>query len=221
MVIGVEVLEQICDTRRAGSQSAAQVEIQVYNERAKLPISYLAHQGRQHSNWIFFRLMQTGLSGEAPRLFEKAPADHPFRHVKFHITLPEVNKMNPGSDFARGLKLISSVLINRQIASFKVLVPTLSFEKYSFQQRGKVITIFGSGNPELTRQDWIRLLAEIDITLRKAQVAPGLRPETDPSYERAETGLLSPYTSYRVTEGDDPMSLQAVTDAQSSSGFTL
>lgn len=39
--------------------------------------------------------------------------------------------------------------------------------------------------------------------LHTHHIKPGPRPVTDPNYACAETGILTPFVSYRVTEGDD------------------
>lgn len=201
-MLGVGELLQILESGACDISSAASLEIEGVS--GELVGHYAAYQGQKNPDWIFIKKVEEPSHDGSSRLFSWSGSSL-FRRTKFHVTLPDDDKLSPESNFAKALPLVTCILFQRRIRSFKVLLPTIHLEAVCPQQRGKTITIFASGNPELNREDWVSILTEIDATLKTSGIKPGPRPVTDPDYDRAETGVITPFVSYRVTEGIDPM----------------
>ncbi len=188
----------------------------------------IAFNGRAvvHNDFINFTLVKdkaptpTSTKTEAkpearalPRGFTLKAKRHrnPLEHVKFHISLPEADKTEPGSDFAKGYRIIVDILFKHRIASFKVIKPDHFFVEGNYQQRGKDFTIYCKGNAELNLQSWQAIMTEITEALVRENVRPGYRPElqTDrmSDYHRDDKAITgSNFITYRIERGvNDPV----------------
>lgn len=118
------------------------------DNKLRIHNSYVAYIAANQPHWILVRhnhMLDSFYCG-----FFRSESSG-FCHTKFHVTLPETDKCAVMSEFSRGLGLVSAILSKYTVRSFKIYTPLKSLEAQRPNQRGKVITVYGAGNPSFTQ----------------------------------------------------------------------
>lgn len=149
-------------------------------------------------------------------LMMRKAAQNPLKHLKFHISLPETDKQEADSDFAKGFRIIVDILFKHRVGLFKVIKPDAFFQDEYPEQRGKDVTIYCKGNADFTLKHWQKILTKITSKLTEAGIRPGYRPilsgrdascdadaeDIDDDYSRADSLIPgAKFITYRVEKG--------------------
>lgn len=192
-------------------ENPIEITVQGVTYTASIDVIYARGQAPYESHFINFNLNMPG-----DRVSSLAKRRAPFAKSKFHISLPELNKDEADSDFARGFEIVVNILAKHKIRHFKVVRPGIKLSEQVASQRGKEFTIYCKENPTLTeRCQWEDIAQEITLELTCAGVQPGYPAITTQPGQRLSMDMLdllsraghpvvgSNYMTYRLEDSVD------------------